>query len=89
MRNIYQKQSEDKTNLFWLPRVVRWKAKIIPKTLGHEPFSKRLQLGNVYTRKFDEIEHFLTTDALEREKLDYVQELNGMMGLLMGGILTG
>lgn len=34
------------------------------------------------------IEHFLTTDALEREKLDYVQALDGMMDLLMGGILT-
>ena len=34
------------------------------------------------------IEHLLTTDALEREKLDYVQALDGMMDLLMGGILT-
>lgn len=34
------------------------------------------------------IEHFLTTDALEREKIDYVQALDGMMDLLMEGILT-
>lgn len=34
------------------------------------------------------IEHFLTTDALEREKIDYVQSLDGMMDLLMEGILT-
>lgn len=34
------------------------------------------------------IEHFLATDALEREGLDYVQALDGMMDLLMNGILV-
>lgn len=34
------------------------------------------------------IEHFLATDVLEREGFDYVQALDGMMDLLMDGILT-
>lgn len=34
------------------------------------------------------IEHFLSSDALEREKLGYVQAMDGMMDLLMEGILT-
>ena len=34
------------------------------------------------------IEHFLSSDALEREGLGYVQALDGMMDLLMEGILT-
>ena len=32
------------------------------------------------------IEHLLASDALEREGLDYVQALDGMMDLLMDGI---
>lgn len=34
------------------------------------------------------IEHFLSSDALEREGLGYVQAMDGMMDLLMEGILT-
>lgn len=34
------------------------------------------------------IEHFLSSDALERENLEYVQALDGMMDLLMNGIVT-
>lgn len=34
------------------------------------------------------IEHFLSSNALEREGLGYVQAMDGMMDLLMEGILT-
>ena len=34
------------------------------------------------------IEHFLSSDALERENLEYVQALDGMMDLLMDGIVA-
>lgn len=34
------------------------------------------------------IEHFLSSDALKRENLEYVQALDGMMDLLMDGILA-
>ena len=34
------------------------------------------------------IEHFLSSDALEREGLGYVQAMDGMMDLLLEGILT-
>ena len=34
------------------------------------------------------IEHFLSSDALERENLEYVQALDGMMDLLMVGIVA-
>lgn len=34
------------------------------------------------------IEHLLSSDALERENLEYVQALDGMMDLLMDGILA-
>ena len=34
------------------------------------------------------IEHFLSSDALEREGLGYVQAMDGMMDLLVEGILT-
>ena len=34
------------------------------------------------------VEHFLSSDALEREGLGYVQAMDGMMDLLMEGILT-
>lgn len=34
------------------------------------------------------VEYFLSSDALERDKLDYVQALDGMMDLLMDGIIA-
>ena len=34
------------------------------------------------------MEHFLSSDALQREGIGYVQALDGMMDLLMEGILA-